>query len=133
MTALQRQYFAPRAPAAIVVRTRSSAPAKRRRRGRRRASSLSLGGNGIFSHMLGGAVYGFAVKQGWVDKLPSIPVIGRTGAAALVLNEMAKRGMMSSLTRPAATAAAVLAGYQLGNEGAIHGDASPDGYGDELG
>lgn len=140
MTALQRQYFAPRAPAAIVVAAPRRAPArrraapKRRARGRRRGGGLTLGGGGILGHAMGGALYGFAVKQGWIDKLPAIPVLGRTGTAALLLNEAAKRGMMSQFTRPAANAAAVLAGYQLGNEGSIHGDddASPDsddGYG----
>lgn len=84
------------------------------------------GFGGILNHMLGGALFGYAVKSGWVDKLPAVPVIGRTGTAALLLNEMAKRGMLSQFTRPAANAAGVLAGYQLGSEGAIHGDASPD-------
>lgn len=81
--------------------------------------------------MLGGALFGHAVKAGWVDKLPAIPIVGRTGTAAFLLDAAAKRGMMSSVTRPAANAAAVLAGYQLGTEGSIHGDASPDVYYDD--
>lgn len=130
MTALQRQYFAPRAPATLVVAAPRRAPARRRaapkRRARRRSGGLSLGGGGLLGHALGGALYGFAVKSGWIAKLPAIPVLGRTGTAALLLNEAAKRGMMSQFTRPAANAAAVLAGYQLGNEGTIQGDEDAD-------
>ena len=118
MTALQRQYFAPRAPAAIVVRTRS-APAKKKRSSRRRSSS-SVGGGGVVGHMIGGALFGFAVKSGWVDKLPAIPVVGRTGTAAFALDYWAKHGG-GNMVRQVANAAGVLAGYQLGHDGAIHG------------
>jgi hypothetical protein len=126
MTALQRQYFAPRAPAAIVVRTRSSTPAKRKAPRRRRGGGGgSFGLDGVMGHAIGGALFGFCVKQGWVDKLPEIPLLGRTGAAAIGLNYLAKHGG-GEMARKAAVAAACIAGYQLGAEGKIHGDASPD-------
>jgi hypothetical protein len=121
---------APAAPAAIVVRTRS-VPAKRKQRRRRGASSGGGGmlGGGIVGHFIGGALFGFAVKQGWVDKLPEVPVIGRTGAAAFGLNYFAKHGG-GDVARKMAVAAAVLAGYQLGDTGSIHGDeAAPGGDG----
>lgn len=86
---------------------------------------------GIVGHMVGGAAFGFAVKQGWVDRLPAVPVIGRTGLAAILLNEAAKRGMFSQVTRPASVAAACLAGYQLGSEGSIHGE-DPSMYGPDI-
>lgn len=70
---------------------------------------------------IGGALYGFAVKQGWVDKLPAIPIVGRTGTAAILLNYFAKRGG-GPMVQKAAIAAAVLAGYQLGSTGAITGE-----------
>jgi hypothetical protein len=74
------------------------------------------------SDAIGGALFGFAVKQGWVAKLPAIPVIGRTGTAAIVLHYLAKRGGGVYVKR-AAVAAAVIAGYQLGSTGSILGDA----------
>ena len=70
---------------------------------------------------IGGALYGFAVKQGWVEKLPAIPLVGRTGTAAILLHFWAKRGG-GDMVRKAATAAAVIAGYQLGSQGTITGD-----------
>lgn len=129
---------APRAAAPIIrVSAPRAAPAKRRRRGgRRRSSSMGLGfGGGVVGSLvpkvIGGAAYGFVVKQGWVDKLPSIPIVGRTGAAAIALQYFSRHGG-GQLAANAASAAAYIAGYQLGTEGAIHGDASPDSYGDET-
>lgn len=79
---------------------------------------------------MGGAIFGFAVKQGWVAKLPAIPVIGRTGTAAIVLHYIAKRGG-GEYVRRAAVAAAVIAGYQLGSTGAILGDGGTPVSGDD--
>lgn len=125
-----------RAPAPIIkVSAPRAAPVRRRRRsGRRRSSGLSIGGlgsmNGLLGNVLGGAVFGFAVKQGWVDKLPEIPVIGRTGAAAIALDYFSKHGG-GVIAGRAAMAAGCIAGYQLGSEGHIHGfstagDATPE-------
>jgi hypothetical protein len=94
-----------------------------------RSSALDVG--------LGGFLYGMLVKQGIIDKLPAIPLIGRTGTAAIILDYWARRGG-GEWVRKGATAAAVIAGYQLGSTGAImggdhlqtagYGDASPDDY-----
>lgn len=131
---------APRAAAPIIKIAQPRAPsATRKRRGtRRRASRRSsiVGGvsgalhSGI-ADAVGGALFGFAVKQGWVAKLPAIPIVGRTGTAAIVLHYLAKRGGGEYVKR-AAVAAAVIAGYQLGSTGAILGDAStPGSLGDD--
>ncbi len=114
-------------PAAPIIRINTPrAPAKRRGRGRRRSSSSSMGLGGIASGgivpaAIGGALFGFVVKSGYVDRLPAIPVIGRTGTAALLLNYFSKHGG-GQMARNAALAAAVLAGYQLGHDGKITGD-----------
>lgn len=78
-----------------------------------------MGSSGI-DVAIGGALYGFAVKSGWVAKLPAIPLVGRTGTAAILLHFWAKRGG-GDLVKKAANAAAVIAGYQLGSTGAITG------------
>jgi hypothetical protein len=70
---------------------------------------------------IGGALFGFAVKSGFVAKLPEIPVLGRTGTAAIVLDYWARHGGGNFVGR-AARAAAAIAGYQLGAEGKIQGD-----------
>jgi len=75
---------------------------------------------GLVGHAMGGALFGFAVKSGYVAKLPAIPVIGRTGTAAILLHYFSKHGG-GQLAGKAAMAAAVLAGYQLGHEGAVTG------------
>lgn len=131
---------APRAAAPIVIR-QQSAPAKRRRRSggrRRRSGGLSVGGmfGGVIGNALGGALFGFAVKQGWVAKLPAIPILGRTGTAAIALDYWSKHGG-GDLARRGAMAAAVLAGYQLGTEGSITGnvsgfDVTGDDYYDDV-
>jgi hypothetical protein len=80
------------------------------------------------SDAIGGALFGFAVKQGWVGKLPAIPLVGRTGTAAIVLHYLAKRGGGEYVKR-AAVAAAVIAGYQLGSTGSILGEGENTGPG----
>lgn len=81
---------------------------------------------GLVGHAMGGALFGFAVKSGYVAKLPAIPVIGRTGTAAILLHYFSKHGG-GQLASKAAMAAAVLAGYQLGHEGAVTGDLTSMG------
>lgn len=70
---------------------------------------------------LGGFLYGFAVKSGIVEKLPSIPIIGRTGTAAIVFDYFSRHGG-GPWAGKAARAAAAIAGFQLGSTGTISGD-----------
>lgn len=120
-------------PAAKAPIIRVSAPraAPARRRTRRRRSSGGGGGGGralggIISNetvqmAIGGALYGYAVKSGIVGKLPAIPVLGRTGTAAILLDYWSRHGGGPYAAR-AARAAGAIAGYQLGHEGVISGD-----------
>jgi hypothetical protein len=71
---------------------------------------------------IGGAVYGYIVKQGLVDKLPALPFFGRTGTAAIMLDYWARHGG-GNIVHKASRAAAAIAGYQLGHDGTISGDA----------
>jgi hypothetical protein len=87
-----------------------------------RSSALDVG--------LGGFLYGMLVKQGIIDKLPAIPLIGRTGTAAIILDYWARRGG-GEWVRKGATAAAVIAGYQLGSTGAIMGGDHLQSAGDD--
>lgn len=120
------------APIIRVSTPRAAAPAKRRRRsGGRRSGGHSIGGGIVSSETLqmaiGGALYGFAVKSGMVAKLPAIPVLGRTGTAAILLDYWAKHGG-GQMAHRAARAAAAIAGYQLGAEGAIQGDTADGSF-----
>lgn len=118
-----------RAPAQIIKVQAPRAPAKRkatRRRRRSSGSSMSSAVGGLVSSeaiqmAVGGALYGYAVKSGLVAKLPAIPVLGRTGTAAILLDYWARHGG-GQIAHRAARAAAAIAGYQLGNEGKISGD-----------
>lgn len=117
-----------RAPAPIIrVSAPRAAPAARRRRSPRRRQGRTGGlGGGIISNesiqmAIGGALYGYAVKSGLVAKLPAIPVLGRTGTAAILLDYWSRHGG-GSIAHRAARAAAAIAGYQLGAEGQISGD-----------
>lgn len=118
---------APRAAAPIIrVSAPRAAPAKRRR-GRARHYARAAGGF-VSQHnidmFIGGAGYGFLVRSGMIDRLPAIPIIGRTGTAAIVLDYFSKRGGGGGggIVARMATSAAVLAGYQLGHDGKITGD-----------
>lgn len=115
-----------KAAAPIIRVSAPRAPAKRRHHRRRRSSSLGGMTGGLISNeaiqmAVGGALYGFAVKQGIVDKLPAIPVLGRTGTAAILLDYWSRHGG-GQLAHRAARAAAAIAGYQLGHDGSISGD-----------
>jgi hypothetical protein len=116
-----------RAPAPIVrVSAPRAAPVRRRARRRSRGHSFASVGGGIISNetiqmAIGGAVYGFAVKSGLIAKLPAIPVVGRTGTAAILLDYWSRHGG-GQMAHRAARAAAAIAGYQLGAEGKIQGD-----------
>lgn len=138
-------------PAPIIrVSSPRAAPVRRRRSHRRSGGGHGVGG-GIVSNetvqmAIGGALYGFAVKSGLIAKLPAIPVLGRTGTAAILLDYWSRHGG-GQMAHRAARAAAAIAGYQLGSEGSIQGDfmmgsdaTTPgglngdyaDGYGDHL-
>lgn len=111
-------------PAPIIrVSAPRSAPVKRHRR---KSSASHSRGGGIVSNetvqmAIGGALYGFAVKSGLVAKLPEIPLLGRTGTAAILLDYWSRHGG-GQMAHRAARAAAAIAGYQLGAEGKIQGD-----------
>jgi hypothetical protein len=109
---------APRSAAPIVIRQSAGPPRRRFHRARRAVGAIGAGGAVGFA--IGGALYGFAVKSGWIDKLPAIPIVGRTGTAAIALDFWARRGG-GDMVRKAANAAAVLAGYQLTTQGHITG------------
>jgi hypothetical protein len=118
------------APIIKVSTPRAAAPVKRKRQTHRRRSNgvgghaAALGGilsNETVQMAVGGALYGYAVKSGVVAKLPAIPVFGRTGTAALLLDYWGRHGG-GQIAQRAARAAAVIAGYQLGTTGAIQGD-----------
>ena len=113
------------APAPIIrVSSPRAAPVRRRRSSGRRRSVGGVGGivsNETVQMAIGGALYGFAVKQGLIAKLPAIPILGRTGTAAILLDYWSRHGGGHWAGR-AARAAATIAGYQLGAEGSIQGD-----------
>ena len=119
---------AARAAAPIIKVSAPRAAPARRRRSRRRSSGgggrAGLGGivsNETVQMAVGGALYGFAVKSGIVAKLPAIPILGRTGTAAILLDYWSRHGGGQYAGR-AARAAAAIAGYQLGHDGTIQGD-----------
>jgi hypothetical protein len=109
----------------IVIRTTKVVKAKKHhRRGAGRAG-------GLFSkHNITVVGSGFAVgmleKMAFVQNLPSLPVIGKTGtiAVAAYLLSGGRQGMALDV----ATSAAAIAGYMLGNQGSIVGDGA-DPYG----
>lgn len=133
-----RIVVAPAPAAPLAKRRRRASPVRRKRAAPRRRRSSSVGhfGGGLVSSetiqmAIGGALFGYAVKSGLVAKLPEIPIIGRTGTAALLLDYFGRHGGGHYCTK-ASRAAAAIAGYQLGSEGKITGDANEYIQGDFM-
>jgi hypothetical protein len=119
---------------APIVRIAAPRVVKAKRRHHRRRSSGGRIGGGLVSNesvqlAIGGALYGYAVKSGLIAKLPALPLLGRTGTAAIILDYFGRHGG-GSMCSKAAHAAAAIAGYQLGSEGTITGDANDYVQGD---
>lgn len=111
----------PRMPAPIVIRTSTTARKPKRSRRRRGGGGGGLTPTSMGAFGLGGAIIGLAESNGVLDKLPSVPLIGRKGLLALGAYYWSKHGG-GTIARDIAIAASVLSGYQLGKEGTISGD-----------
>lgn len=76
-------------------------------------------------HMLAyggaGAALGF-IEEKFGSSLPTIPIVGKKGALAILAFMAAKHGFGGGVARDIAVAAAAVAGYQLGSAGKITGD-----------
>ena len=86
---------------------------------------------------MGGAAYGYIVKEGWLENVPFIKDQSgakKTAFAALALHYAAKQ-MKSKEVDHVATAAAAIAGYQFGEAGfKMSGDGEWDSIdGGEIG
>lgn len=104
----------------IVIRTPAAPKPKRQRR--RKGGG---GGGGSDKEVIGlamaaGAV-GYAKKAGYLDMLPSVPLIGRIGTLGVLAHFWQKNGG-GQMARDVKLTCAVLAGYQLGNQGSIDGE-----------
>lgn len=118
--------------AAPIVRVSAPRPPARRRRHRSSGGGRIGGGlisNDAIQMAIGGAIYGYAVKAQIIDKLPELPLLGRTGTAAIILDYFSRHGGGQIALR-ASRAAAAIAGYTLGTEGKITGDANDFVQGD---
>jgi hypothetical protein len=100
------------------------ATTKKKSGGRRRKSGG--GGGSLGAEIMGAALtagaIGLAEKSGMMDKLPSIPVIGRKGTLAVAAYFWAKNGG-GKIARDVAVCAAVLSLYEYAKDGVISGGA----------
>jgi hypothetical protein len=123
----------------IVVRERQSAPIirmsaprapakkapKRRRRSGGHSRSGSFGGCATGSMTptrsgslaLGGFIYGYIEKN--VPQVPTLPIIGKSGAIALIAYFMG--GKSPGIIADVGNAASVIAGYSFGSTGRVSG------------
>lgn len=92
----------------------------RKRGGRRRSRSGGSGKNALKNDLMRMAVGGFA--YGFIDKqfpnLPRLPYIGKSGTIAIAAYFL---GDKHPIVQDVGRAAAVIAGYTLGKDGAISG------------
>ena len=111
-----------RSPAPIV---RLTVPAPKAAKSPKRRRSGGGGGGGSFTKTLMGAalttaMVGFAEKSGVLDKLPTIPILGRKGTLAIAAYLWSKHGG-GQIARDVAMAAAVLSAYEFSKDGTISG------------
>lgn len=135
---MAKRKTATRSQSAIVVRERSPAPiiklsapraapvkkAKRRRGGHRSSGGRAIGSaTGAMSATksgglaLGGFIYGYIEKN--VPQVPTLPLIGKSGAIALIAYFMG--GKNPGIIADIGNAASVIAGYSFGSTGRVSG------------
>jgi hypothetical protein len=111
----------------IVIRTTKVVKAKKHHR---RSHALSRAGGLLSRHNLVTVGSGFAVgmleKMTFVQNLPSLPFVGKTGTIAIAAYLLSDNGR-NRMAADVATSAAAIAGYMLGAQGTIVGDGG-DGY-----
>jgi hypothetical protein len=116
-------------PKPIVIRTTKIVKSKHKRHGGRRSGGLSVGG--LFSKdrittIGAGFAVGVIEKMAFVQNLPSLPFIGKTGTlgvAAYLLSDGGRNRMANDV----ATAALTIAGFMMGSTGSIVGEGEvPD-------
>lgn len=104
---------------APIIRVSAPRPAKEKKKHRRRRGGSSSGGgiSHLAKHAAGGFAFGYIQKT--FPNLPTLPIVGQAGSIALLAHYM--RGKFP-LASEIATAAAVIAGYQLGHDGKVQGE-----------
>lgn len=107
-------------PATPVRRRSSSRRAPRKRTRSRSRSSNSSGGykQKLIGTGVGGFAYGI-IEKTVGDKLPVVPVLGKSGTVALACYFF---GKSSPLVRDIGVAAAAIAGYSFGKTGSVSGE-----------
>lgn len=80
-----------------------------------------FGGSEIINVMLAAGAAGMAKKAGLLDSLPSLPVVGRVGAGAVIAHFWAKNGG-GPFAKNVSLALASVAAYQMASAGSIDGE-----------
>jgi len=113
----------------IVIRTTKLVKPKHKRHGARRAAAGLLSRHNITTVGAGFAV-GMLEKMTFVQNLPSLPFVGKTGTIAIAAYLLSDGGR-NKMAADVASSAAAIAGYMLGAQGSIVGDGygpDPSGY-----
>jgi hypothetical protein len=112
----------PSAPVARRSPRRSSGGGGKKKRTRRRGGISRVGGqagsykNRLIGTGIGGLAYGFIEKM--FPNMPTIPLLGKSGTVALAAYFF---GGSHPIVKDVGIAAAAIAGYSLGKDGAISG------------
>lgn len=125
---------APSAPRPIVLKQTKivKAKSKKHHKGRGRSGGAFSLGNFASADRVGIAIGSFLtgkiLTSDWGKNLPSVPVLGRTGALALGAYFFSDGGR-NRIADDVCTAALAIAGYSLGSTGSIVGEDPEDGWG----
>ena len=112
---------APRAAAPVIHISppRPIAPVKHKRRGGGGRRGASSGGGSIVEMSVAAYVVGLAEKSGVLSAIPSIPMIGKKGTAAIALHFF---GKSNAYARKAALVLAIVSAHEFGKNGSIDGE-----------
>lgn len=106
------------APRVIQASNPKRSGPRRRRSG---GGGGMFGGSDLMNVMLAAGAAGMAKKAGLLDSLPSLPVVGRVGAGAVLAHFWAKNGG-GPFARHVSIALASVAAYQMASKGEIDGE-----------
>ncbi len=114
-----------RAPAGAspIIRIAAPTPVKATKRhgGKRRGGGGGGGimGGGMVEMAVAAGVVGLAEKEGVLSFIPSIPLLGKKGTAAIALKLLLPHNRYA---QKAALVLAIVSAYQFGKSGSIDGD-----------
>lgn len=109
-----------RIPRPIVIRAPSAVKHHKKHRRARRGGMAGLMGKERMGIVVGAFIVGVLEKQGIMNSLPALPLVGRTGTIGIAAYMLSNNGH-NRLASEVCTAALAIAAHELASTGSIVG------------